>query len=777
MNRWWCRHDTVPLIHKVFLYNTAIFQIQSNDRMFTSSSAAPAGFEALIDQSLLAEFQINAPDEAIRHQEYVELQSLGHVRPGFDLDVYLSLLPLTKAAAKNEVNSDNENDRLQTARTHAAKLALLFGNRNSAISYLRRSCKYTEKSRKPIHDACLFTFPLDPAWDISQHWRGIVNNRKNQPTTASDLILQILNRAHEIDKYYYQLREKIKHEISTKVRNNLKNSAREEKSIIAIIEKVVNTELPPLSANTPLSELNGYLSHLTYPRAEENPEAAKLFNEYKQSNQTFERYLGLIPKDDDTAIPPITIDGCDIAPEYKDYELKKISSYDCRAGLLGRMTSCCQSLDDIGNDCVIDGITNPDSGFYILVKKATKVSPEKIVAQSWARRCNSKILLDSVESQSAFEDRYATVVNDFIMLLAHKLVTEHGIEQVLIGNDGATPEKILLISSQVQAKSAYRSYSDAKDSQSIIADMNAQAAILSLYRKRNPDTRLPQGETIANHNLEYLLHLIWGNPKNSYQIFDKILDDKSRLFLANKLKAYEEWNLFFYEHINIDTDNDAIIEKMKILIQRGANINMLKRSDIGNCEILNALTYFCEQGLAKVVRYLVDNGADIKIVNNDGLTALQVACEKGNPEVIKILIKNGADTNILTRDGSNIFDLACNKGNAETAKFLFEAVGFDVNRPDYCGRYLLHHACANRHTALVKLLLEFGANVNSKTRMGTTALDIARDKKYEDIIQLLVKPTVRLSQNPNGLLSRQRPGNLNDSLTHEVKSSDSSLKK
>ena len=65
----------------------------------------------------------------------------------------------------------------------------------------------------------------------------------------------------------------------------------------------------------------------------------------------------------------------------------------------------------------------------------------------------------------------------------------------------------------------------------------------------------------------------------------------------------------------------------------------------------------CRQGNIEIVELLVENGADISVINKkNNETPLFEACKQGNIEVIDFLIKNGADIYLQDLDGKNIFD-------------------------------------------------------------------------------------------------------------------------
>jgi hypothetical protein len=85
--------------------------------------------------------------------------------------------------------------------------------------------------------------------------------------------------------------------------------------------------------------------------------------------------------------------------------------------------------------------------------------------------------------------------------------------------------------------------------------------------------------------------------------------------------------------------------------------------------------------------------------------------------------------------------------NAEMKKNNFKKVeayieqGGDVDAKDLQNRTLLHWACAEGKTQVVKLLVEKGADVNAITARGDTPLDLARIRKQHEIVDFLTNRT------------------------------------
>ncbi|CAG9466323.1 unnamed protein product [Pedinophyceae sp. YPF-701] len=77
-----------------------------------------------------------------------------------------------------------------------------------------------------------------------------------------------------------------------------------------------------------------------------------------------------------------------------------------------------------------------------------------------------------------------------------------------------------------------------------------------------------------------------------------------------------------------------------------------------------------ETGNLEIVRYLVENGADVNALDNDDETALHEAAEDGHLEVVKYLIAVGVDPDIRNDDGETAADIALARGYPEVHAYL-----------------------------------------------------------------------------------------------------------
>jgi len=182
------------------------------------------------------------------------------------------------------------------------------------------------------------------------------------------------------------------------------------------------------------------------------------------------------------------------------------------------------------------------------------------------------------------------------------------------------------------------------------------------------------------------------------------------------------------------------ISTLDSLLQTGIDINITEE-DRGATVLLIASSF---KDYEDVVSHLISRGADVNFKGKDGRTPLMWAA--GNSlETTKILLENGADVNARGNDGmtafiQSTFGILSKKVITDVMDLLLEN-GADVNSEltgkDASGWTALLFASVNGDKDLVEYLILHGADVNHTSNEGVTALSLARQEKYKEIISLL----------------------------------------
>ncbi len=115
---------------------------------------------------------------------------------------------------------------------------------------------------------------------------------------------------------------------------------------------------------------------------------------------------------------------------------------------------------------------------------------------------------------------------------------------------------------------------------------------------------------------------------------------------------------------------------------------------------------------------------------------LDLALDGGPTRLIKKLLEAGANVNHQGYGGWTALMAASDNGQIEAVRALL-AAGADVNLQNKKGRTALMYASENGHTEIVRLLLENGAKVNYQDDHRWTALILADSKGHVEIVRLL----------------------------------------
>ena len=193
--------------------------------------------------------------------------------------------------------------------------------------------------------------------------------------------------------------------------------------------------------------------------------------------------------------------------------------------------------------------------------------------------------------------------------------------------------------------------------------------------------------------------------------------------------------------------SDPSAEIVKLLIEKGADP---KAVDFLKTTALRAATLGDD---TETIRILIDAGVDVNAADLPGISPLMMAAGwNGNKSAVEMLLAKGANAKAVSRpvmglparNGASEFGsltaliMAAPFGPPELIGDLI-AGGSDVNAKDVRGMTPIMLAVATDHQdpAVIKMLLEHGADPSAKSGIGDSAVDWARRAALPSGIDLL----------------------------------------
>lgn len=147
----------------------------------------------------------------------------------------------------------------------------------------------------------------------------------------------------------------------------------------------------------------------------------------------------------------------------------------------------------------------------------------------------------------------------------------------------------------------------------------------------------------------------------------------------------------------------------------------------------------CAVGLARdLEKMLAQKPAVINEYAHHGFTPLGIAAHFGKEEILRILLRHRADPNLHSLNGFQVYPLhaALSSKFDGCSKMLVEA-GAEVNVVQKGNITALHLAAQQGNIEMIILLLENGADITISTSTGSTAADLALEKGFKEIAEIL----------------------------------------
>lgn len=149
----------------------------------------------------------------------------------------------------------------------------------------------------------------------------------------------------------------------------------------------------------------------------------------------------------------------------------------------------------------------------------------------------------------------------------------------------------------------------------------------------------------------------------------------------------------------------------------------------------NPLHLLCEQGYAEGVAWILNQDPTLlDALDSNQYSPLHHAVKENNTLVASFLLDRGADSKMLHLKEWGPLHHAAYHGNRELIEMLVSH-GCPIDRSDVCGFTALHVASANGELDSFMCLMTLGANAKLKNTEQKTAIDIAFEEDEQPILQ------------------------------------------
>lgn len=172
------------------------------------------------------------------------------------------------------------------------------------------------------------------------------------------------------------------------------------------------------------------------------------------------------------------------------------------------------------------------------------------------------------------------------------------------------------------------------------------------------------------------------------------------------------------------------------------DVNLKVKNFLGDDVLYKAVMW----GNNEILKLLIEKGADVNTVYRDkqtkreGDSILTVAVMRKNLEAVKLLVENGADVKYKVYGGWSPLMCAVEVQNYDIARYLIEK-GAEVNDVDNVGQSVLMHAVgvSDKAKEIVGLLLANGADVEVKDIYGKDFYSVSKSLGAKGLIDYVKK--------------------------------------
>jgi ankyrin repeat protein len=192
------------------------------------------------------------------------------------------------------------------------------------------------------------------------------------------------------------------------------------------------------------------------------------------------------------------------------------------------------------------------------------------------------------------------------------------------------------------------------------------------------------------------------------------------------VQELEKLNVKFTPDDFVQSAQKGDLKAIQLFLNAGIDGNA--QSATGTTALMAASKY----GRLDVVKKLLEQKVNVDAQDKQGVTALMLAAESNQVEIVQLLLKKNADPNMEDQTGWTALMKAVYQGSTGCAEALAARSRQEVNRA------LLVAALTGRQE-VAKILIDNGAEIDSRADDGRTPLMLAAGKGDTDFVSFLLK--------------------------------------
>ncbi|XP_067685868.1 putative ankyrin repeat protein RF_0381 [Haliotis asinina] len=179
------------------------------------------------------------------------------------------------------------------------------------------------------------------------------------------------------------------------------------------------------------------------------------------------------------------------------------------------------------------------------------------------------------------------------------------------------------------------------------------------------------------------------------------------------------------------------MEVFEALVEQGADLSVVDKN--GN----NLLHLACLGGHVQMVKYILkQNLVHINAKEHRGMSPFLLSAYFGKREVFDVFVKQGADLSVVDKNGNNVLHLACRTGKKMMAEYILTQTTVDINSRNNRKMTPLLIAAYYGKIDVLGLLLEAGANALAADHNSNNMLHICCSRGHVDTVKYILNSSM-----------------------------------